>query len=73
MISSRRIFRVNRRDISYLRYTIESYDGLAQVSTLDPFHAKIEITISMGGEALLSGLIESLRREEGLLIEEISQ
>lgn len=72
MESSRRIFRVNRRDISYLRYTVESYDGLAQVSTLDPYYAKIEITISRGGEALLSGLVDSLSREEGLLIEEIS-
>jgi len=65
MQTIKRIFRVNRRDINYLRTTIESYDGMAVVSTLDPGKAYLEIRISPGCEQLISELLDSLR-EEGL-------
>ena len=67
MQTIRHIFRVDRRDINYLRTTIESYDGMAVVSTLDPDKAYLEIRISPGCEQLISGLLDSLR-EEGLEI-----
>ena len=65
MQTIKRIFRVDRRDINYLRTTIESYDGMAVVSTLDPVKAYLEIRISPGCEQLISELLDSLR-EEGL-------
>jgi len=65
MQTIRHIFRVDRRDINYLRTTIESYDGMAVVSTLDPGKAYLEIRISPGCEQLISELLDSLR-EEGL-------
>ena len=67
MQTIRHIFRVDRRDINYLRTTIESYDGMAVVSTLDPGKAYLEIRISPGCEQLISELLDSLR-EEGLEI-----
>ena len=67
MQTIRHIFRVDRRDINYLRTTIESYDGMAVVSTLDPVKAYLEIRISPGCEQLISELLDSLR-EEGLEI-----
>jgi hypothetical protein len=63
MQTIRYVFRVDRRDINYLRSTIESYDGTAVVSTLDPFEAYMEIRISPGCEELLFGLLEGLRKE----------
>ena len=66
---TKRIFRVDRRDINYLRSTIESYDGMAVVSTLDPIKAHLEIQISPGCEGLISELLASLR-EEGVGIVE---
>lgn len=69
MQTIRHIFRVDRRDINYLRTTIESYDGMAVVSTLDPGKAYLEIRISPGCEQLISELLDSLR-EEGLDIVE---
>ena len=69
MQTIRHIFRVDRRDINYLRTTIESYDGMAVVSTLDPGKAYLEIRISPGCEQLISEVLDSLR-EEGLEIVE---
>lgn len=66
MKTIKRVFRVDRRDISYLRSTIESYDGMAVVSTLDPYKAYIEIQISPGCEYLVLELLDSLRQEEGI-------
>ena len=65
MQTIKRLFRVDRRDINYLRTTIESYDGMSVVSTLDPGKAYLEIGISPGCEQLISDLLDSLR-EEGL-------
>lgn len=65
MKTIKRVFRVDRREIKYLRWTIESYDGMALVSTLDPREAYIEIMISPGCEDMVSELLDSLR-EEGL-------
>jgi len=67
MQTIKRLFRVDRRDINYLRTTIESYDGMAVVSTLDPGKAYLEIRISPGCEQLVTELLDSLR-EEGLEI-----
>jgi hypothetical protein len=60
---------VDRRDINYLRWTIESYDGMAVVRTLDPHKALIEIMISPGCEELVLELLDSLREQEGLNIQ----
>ena len=70
MQTIKRILRVNRRDIGYLRSTIESYDGMAVVKTLDPNEAFIEIQIAPGCETLISELLDSLREEEGIFLEE---
>jgi hypothetical protein len=68
--SLRRLFKVERNEIAYLRFTLESYDGMAVVSTLDPQKALIEILIAPGCEAMVMNLLDSLRREErGLKID----
>ena len=69
MQTIKRLYRVDRRDINYLRTTIESYDGMAVVSTLDPGKAYLEMRISPGCEQLISEVLDSLR-EEGLEIVE---
>jgi hypothetical protein len=63
------LFRVNREDIHYLRTTIESYDGMAVVRTLDPAEAVIEILIAPGCEGLISALLASMRKEEAIYLD----
>lgn len=62
---------MRRRDINYLRVTIESYDGLGVVRTLDPREAIIEIQVSPGCEDVFSRLVGSLVQDEGIhMVEE---
>ena len=71
METNKHIFRVDRREINYLRVTIESYDGLGVVRTIDPQRALIEVQVSPGCETLFSELVNSLVEDEGVnLVEE---
>jgi len=72
MQTIKRIYQVNRRDINYLRTTIESYDGMAQVRTIDPRKAYIEIRIANGCQDMVLELLASLKEEEGFMLIEIS-
>jgi len=63
------IFRVDRETIGYLRFTLESYDGMAMVTTRDPYAALIEVFMSPGCVETVLQLLEALRQEEGLHIE----
>ena len=70
METTKSVFRVERRDINYLRSTIESYDGMAVVKTLDPHKALIEIQVSPGCEEFVLELMSSLSEEERIMIED---
>ena len=63
------VFHVDRKEISYLRFTLESYDGMAAVTTLDPYTALIKVSIAPGCEEIVSELLDSLKNQEGLRIE----
>ena len=69
MTGDKRVFHVDREEIGYLRFTIESYDGMAVVTTIDPYAALIEVSISPGCEETIFELLASLKHEEGLRIE----
>jgi hypothetical protein len=64
-------FQVERNEISYLRWVIESYDGLGFLKTIDPYQAVIELEIPFGCEKFMFELIDSLRNHENLKISPI--
>lgn len=66
METFKRILQVKRQEINYLRVTIESYDGMGVVKTIDPHPALIEVRISPGCEHLFSELTHSLEQNEGI-------
>jgi len=66
METIKKVYRVDRQEINYLRVTIESYDGMAVVRTIDPYEALIELQISPGCESLISELINYLRKSEAI-------
>ncbi len=68
MKTHRHVFRVDRREINYLRVTMESYDGMAVVRTLDPHAALIEVLVSPGCESLFSELLRALVDAESMHI-----
>jgi len=65
----REIYRVKREDIDYIRNTIESYDGMAIVRTIDPKKALIEVYIAPRCERFIEELIDSLKKDEGIEID----
>jgi hypothetical protein len=68
METIKHIFRVDRREINYLTITIESYDGMSLVRTIDPYEALIELQISPGCETLVFELLNSLVENESISI-----
>jgi hypothetical protein len=66
METIKRILEVDRQEINYLRVTIESYDGMGVVKTIDRHAALIEVRVSPGYEQLFSELTRSLEQNEGI-------
>jgi len=64
---------VDRKEIHYLRFTLESYDGMALVSTIDPYVALIEVSMAPGCEQWVYALMNALKKNEGLSIRSLHQ
>jgi hypothetical protein len=64
----RQQYKVDPRDIMYLRATVEAYDGMAVVRTVDPDTAVIELLIAPGCESLIMELIDDLRTRERITL-----
>jgi hypothetical protein len=60
-------YRVERKDISYLSWIIQSYEGIAIVKTIDPYKAIIELQISPGCEDIIFELLDALKKQEGII------
>ncbi len=58
-----RYFRVHREDIAYLKFIVESYEGMAVVRTKDRHEAVVELMVAPGWEKDLEEVLEGLRRE----------
>jgi hypothetical protein len=73
MKSLNKFFRVEPKDISYLRWIIESYDGIAFLKTINPNQAVIALEISPGCEDCVNDLLNSLSIQEQLSLDELDQ
>ena len=60
-------YQIERKDISYLSWIIQSYDGIAVLKTIDPYKAIIELQISPGCEEVVFELLDALKEEEGII------
>lgn len=61
---------MNPCEINYLQVTLESYDGMVVVRTLDPQTALIEIKTAPGCEELVTEIIDHLVRIEGISMQQ---
>ena len=59
----KRYFRLERRDLVYLTFILEAYEGLATLSTVDRKETLVSITTLPGGAADLDLLIAALQEE----------
>lgn len=55
--------RVNRKDIAYFKFIMESHEGIAVVRTNDPKEAVIELMVAPGCEREVEKVIEELKKE----------
>ena len=59
--SVKRYYRVDRREIAFLRFIFEAYEGIAIIETLNPATGLIVIYIAPGCEADVDMILEDLR------------
>lgn len=55
-----RHYRVERREIAYLRFILEGYDGAAALTTLDAAQGVVRLSIAPGNLALIQELMAHL-------------
>jgi hypothetical protein len=53
-------YRVDRRQIAYLKFIVESYDNLALVTTLDAGDGIVQLQVPPGCEATVRALLSDL-------------
>ena len=56
-------FRVRREDIAYLKFILESYEGMAVLRTTDPHEAVVELMVAPGWEKDVEEVIDGLKKE----------
>ncbi len=60
------IYRINRREIAFLKFILESYEGIAVPRTLDDHIALVEIMIAPGCYSFFQALIKEISGELGM-------
>ena len=55
------------RKIAWLKFLLESYEGLALLRTVDPAAGRVVLLVGRGAEAETAGLLMSIRDEIGLV------
>lgn len=62
----KRYFTLPKSKIAYLRFVLESYDGIAFVRTLDSAQALVEIAYPPSRQDDAEKLLETLQKETGM-------
>ena len=58
----RKYYRVDKREICFLRWMIEAYDGIAMMTTIDPEQGIVSLHISPGCEADVESVLKSVQQ-----------
>ena len=64
-------YRVDRRDISLLRFILEAYEGVATLTTVDAAAGIVKIGIAPGREPLVKDLLATLCTSREILLEPV--
>ena len=59
----RRLYRVDRSAVCFIKFIFEGYDGIAQVETIDPYTACIALHVAPGCEADVDAVVADLSAE----------
>ena len=67
MRTTKQLYRVDRRQISMIRFIFEAYEGLAVVTTVDPTAGVVSLSVAPGCEDTAKTIMDDLARD--ILIE----
>ncbi len=70
METIRKYYRVDRREICFLRFIFEGYDGIAILTTIDPGTGFVVLHISPGCEEAVEMILQDLKKE--IIIEPVA-
>jgi len=56
-------YRVNRKQISFIKFILEAYDNMAVVTTLDPHQAIVQVTMAPGCERVIQRVLDAFCHE----------
>ena len=59
----KRYYRVDRREIAFIKFIFEAYDGIAVLETLDPKTGIVAFHIAPGCERDVDEILEDLKSE----------
>ncbi len=71
METSWQYYRVDRRQISFIKFIFEAYEGLAIVTTIDAATGMIVLRVAPGCEATADGVMADLGKK--ILIEPVNR
>ena len=63
MRTSRQFYRVDRRQISMVRFVLEAYEGIGVATTLDAVSGLIVIAVAPGCENMVEHIMADLGRQ----------
>ena len=63
MVSQKKYYRVNRREISFIKFIIEAYEGIAVLTTIDPELGIIVLLVPSGCDEDVDMVINDLKRQ----------
>ena len=59
--------KIDNTRLSWLKFVMESYEGLALTTTLDPVAGLVLVSVAPGAEKDVAELIESMRADLGIV------
>jgi hypothetical protein len=63
METIKKFYRVDRKEISYLRFIFEAYDGIAVLKTTDSNSGRVEFHIAPGCESDVEMILQNLKND----------
>jgi hypothetical protein len=61
--TTKKYYRVDRREIAFLRFIFEAYDGIAFIRTIDPQKGIIVLHIAPGCENDIDFILRDLKKD----------
>jgi len=61
--TTKKILRVDRREICFLKFILEAYDGIATLTTIDAHQGIVLLRIAPGCEGDVEAVLQDLKKD----------